>query len=178
MTTEPPRRRPASASAAATPPPSAEAAPPAARSEKKSADPRPYLLDFYPLETEKETRLARFFARLAEGRLSTTRCATDGLLWPPRTACPKCHTEELEWVDLPERGRLYAFSAVLAGAPLGMESEVPFAVGLVDLDGVPLRLYGRVEGRPWNALAIGLEVRVEPYPVGDGRFFYRFRAAD
>ncbi len=171
MTTESRPRRPAGAAvvAAESPPP-----PPPAKPER-----RPFLLDFVPLEGESDTRLARFFARLREGRLSTTRCSRDGtLLWPPRVACPTCHTEELEWVDLPTHGRIYAFSAVLAGAPLGMESEVPFAVGLVDLDGVPLRLFGRIEGRPWNALAVGLPVRVESYDVGDGRVFYRFRAPE
>ncbi len=138
---------------------------------------RPFLLDFFPLETAKDTRLSRFFDRLREGHLSTTRCAKDGeLLWPPRTACPKCHGEALEWVDLPETGRIYAFSAVLAGAPLGMEDQVPFAVGLVDLEGVPLRLFGRIEGRPWNQLSVGQTVRVESFDIGDGRFFYRFRA--
>jgi len=78
-------------------------------------------------------------------------------------------------VDLPETGHVYAFSAVLAGAPLGMEDEVPFAVGLVDLDGVPLRLFGRIEGRPWAELRIGQPVRAESYDIGDGRVFYRFR---
>jgi uncharacterized protein len=140
---------------------------------------RPFLLDFFPLETDRETRLSRFYDRLREGRLSTTRCPMDDLVhWPPRTACPKCHTEELVWTDLPERGRVYAFSAVLVGAPLGMEADVPFAVGLVDLDGVPLRLFGRIEGKPWNALRVGEAVRVEPYDIGDGRFFYRFRAVE
>lgn len=169
---EPPRRaRPAGATVV---PPAAESAPPRERTKA----PTPFLLDFFPLEGEKETRLARFYARLAEGRLSTTRCPADGrLLWPPRTACPHCHAETLEWVDLPEDGRLYAFSAVLAGAPLGMEAEVPFAVGLVDLAGVPLRLFGRIEGKSWDALAIGDPVRVEPYALGDGRWFYRFRAS-
>ncbi len=151
---------------------------PAPRRKKVVAEaPPPYLLDFFPPETEAGTRLVRFFDRLREGRLSTTRCAKDDLLhWPPRTACPRCHTEELEWVDLPDRGRLYAFSAVLAGAPQGMERDVPFAVGLVDLDGAPLRLFGRVDGRPWNELEIGATVRVESYEVPDGRVFYRFRA--
>ncbi len=136
----------------------------------------PYLLDFLPREKDGETRLARFFARLREGRLSTTRCTKDDLLlWPPRTVCPRCHTEELVWVDLPETGTIYAFSAVLAGAPLGMEGSVPYAVGLVDLDGAPLRLFGRIEGRPWNELAIGQSIEVEPYEVPDGRVFYRFR---
>ncbi len=150
----------------------APAAPPSERPKEK----RPFLLDFYPLESADQTRLARFYDRLREGRLSTTRCRRDDQWhWPPRTACPNCHSEELDWVDLPEAGTIYAFSAVLGGAPLGMESEVPFAVGLVDLDGVPLRLFGRIDGRPWTELKVGLRVRVESYDVGDGRFFYRFR---
>ena len=162
------------APAAATPTP--EAASPTAKPAKVLPK-RPFLLDFFPLENENETRLARFYARLRDGRLSTTRCPKDGELhWPPRTACPRCHREELEWVDLPEEGRLYAFSAVLVGAPLGLEEETPFSVGLVDLDGAPLRLFGRVEGAPWSELRIGQKVRVETYDVGDGRYFYRFRA--
>jgi len=167
-------RRPAPTLAPPVTEPSAEPLSPAQPREK-----RPFLLDFFPLETADQTRLSRFFDRLKEGRLSTTRCVKDGLLlWPPRTACPRCHTEGVEWVDLPEQGRIYAFSAVLGGAPLGMEDEVPFAVGLVDLDGVALRLFGRIEGRPWTELRIGQTVRVESFDIGDGRWFYRFRATD
>ncbi len=141
------------------------------------AEATPLLLDFLPREAEGETRLARFFARLREGKLSTTRCPRDGTLaWPPRLVCPKCHQGELDWVDLPETGHLYAFSAVLGGAPLGMEAEVPFAVGLVDLDGLALRLFGRVVGRPWTELRVGDSVALEVYRTGDDRVFYRFRA--
>ncbi len=136
----------------------------------------PFLLDFYPLERDDQTRLARFYAALRDGRLTTTRCRRDGgLLWPPRTVCPRCHDDALDWVDLPMRGQIYAFSAVLAGAPLGMEGEVPFVVGLVDLDGAPLRLFGRIEGTPWTGVRIGQAVRVEAYTIPDGRVFYRFR---
>lgn len=171
------RRRPAALLEAPRPARTEETA--SAPAIERPARKLPFLLDFFPLETAQATRLSRFYDRLREGRLSTTWCAKDGSLhWPPRTACPKCHTEDLAWVDLPEAGRLYAFSAVLVGAPLGMEGDVPFAIGLVDLDGIALRLFGRVEGRPWNELAIGQRVRVEPYDVGDGRVFYRFRVAD
>ncbi len=161
------------------PRPAAEAAPDPPERRRPPTDPdrRPFLLDFVPLESPDQTRLSAFFDRLRAGRLSTTRCPRDGLLWPPRTACPECHEGDLEWVDLPTRGTIYAFSAVLGGAPLGMEAEVPFAVGLVDLEGVPLRLFGRIAGRPWTELAIGGPVEVEPYDIGDGRFFYRFRVA-
>jgi uncharacterized protein len=174
MSVEPRIRRPAPALASSPPVPRhAEEGPRPGPPREK----RPFLLDFFPLETSDQTRLSRFFDRLREGRVSTTRCSKDNLLhWPPRTACPHCHSEELEWIDLPEGGHLYAFSAVLGGAPLGMEAEVPFAVGLVDLDGAPLRLFGRVEGLPWSELRIGQSVRLESYDIGDGRHFYRFRA--
>lgn len=151
---------------------------PPSTSEPGEHAPPPYLLDFYPLEEAKFTRLSRFFDALRKGRLTTTRCPKDGgLHWPPRLVCPKCHATELEWVDLPASGRLYAFSAVLAGAPLGMEAEVPFVVGLVDLEGVPLRLFGRIVGAAWTDCRIGMPVRVEPMDVPGGRVFYRFRAA-
>ena len=176
-----PRRATPSALASAGTSPTAETAErssPAPTPRKTIVKP-PFLLDFFPLETADQTRLHPFYERLREGRLSTTRCRRDRERhWPPRTACPTCHSEELDWVDLPEGGHLYAFSAVLAGAPLGMESDVPFAVGLVDLDGAPLRLFGRIEGRPWTELKIGQKVRVETYDIGDGRMFYRFRSED
>jgi len=174
-----PRRRPAPSAVLAPRPAESEARPAEPAPEARPARPlekKPFLLDFFPLETPDQTRLHRFYERLREGRVSTTRCLRDGELhWPPRTACPRCRSEELEWVDLPETGHVYAFSAVLAGAPLGMETEVPFAVGLVDLDGVPLRVFGRIEGRPWNSLRVGEPVRFESYDIGDGRMFYRFR---
>jgi uncharacterized protein len=136
----------------------------------------PFLLDFFPLEGPEQTRLSAFYDRLKEGKLSTTRCSKDALLhWPPRVVCPKCHSGSLEWVDLPMTGTVYAFSAVLVGAPLGMESEVPFVVGLIDLDGAPLRLFGRIAGKPWSAMTIGDRVHVEPFDLPDGRVFYRFR---
>jgi uncharacterized OB-fold protein len=158
-----------STSRLARPSPTAEVAP--------ASGSVPFLLDFFPLEDARSTQVAAFFDALREGRFTTTRCPRDALwLWPPRVVCPTCHGADLPWVDLPRTGRLYAFSAVLAGAPMGMEDDVPFVVGLVDLDGVPLRLFGRVVGRPWTDCRVGLPVRVEPFEVPGGRVFYRFRA--
>lgn len=170
----PERRKTAASVALAPPEPVAREAP--VEPVKKPAPPLPFLLDFFPLEEEKHTRLFAFYQNLREGRLTTTKCRTDGkLAWPPRVVCPECHTTDLEWVDLPKDGRLYAFSAVLVGAPLGMESEVPFVVGLVEVEGAPFRLFGRIVGTPWEQCHIGQKVRAESYDLPDGRIFYRFR---
>jgi uncharacterized protein len=136
----------------------------------------PYLLDLYPQESPAQTRLAPFFEALLRGRFTTTRCRKDGkLLWPPRMVCPVCHTADLEWVNLPDTGRIYAFSALLAGAPIGQEADLPRVVGLVELDGSPLRLFGRLLGIDWRECRIGLKVRVEPLTLPDGRAYYAFR---
>jgi uncharacterized protein len=136
----------------------------------------PYLLDLYPLESPQQTRLSPFFDALRRGRFTTTRCRKDGkILWPPRVVCPVCHSADLEWVDLPATGRIYAFSALLAGAPIGQEADLPRVVGLVELDGSPLRLFGRLLGVDWQECRIGLRVRVEPLTLPDGRAYYAFR---
>ena len=139
-------------------------------------DPTPFLLDFFPLEDAKQTRIAPFFDALRQGRLTTTRCEEDGTLsWPPRVVCPACRGEKLAWMELPRTGRLYAFSAVLGGAPLGMEQDVPFVVGLLDLDGVPLRILSRITGARYEDCRIGDAVELETFGLPDGRVFYRFR---
>jgi uncharacterized protein len=149
------------------------AAPPATPSPPERL---PYLLDLYPLESPNQTRLSPFFEALHQGRFTTTRCRKDRkLLWPPRAVCPVCHTADLEWVDLPATGRIYAFSALLAGAPIGQEADLPRVVGLVELDGSPLRLFGRLLGIDWRECRIGLPVRVEPLTLPDGRAYYAFR---
>ncbi len=173
----PPSDEAARRSESAPPPPVASAAPPAPteRPPASARPPLPFLLDFFPLEGPEHTRLSAFYDELRRRRFTTTRCSGCGQLhWPPRVACPACHSESLGWVELPTTGRIYAFSAVLAGAPLGLEGDVPFAVGLVDLDGVPLRIFGRIDGRPWPELHVGDPVRVVPYDLPDGRAFYRF----
>lgn len=162
-----------------TPDPPARSAASGTGSEPRSVDDRlPFLLDFVPLQLPEQTRLAPFFDGLRSGRLSTTRCARGHVSWPPRVVCPICHADQLEWIDLPMAGSVYAFSAVLAGAPLGFEGEVPFVVGLVDLDGADLRLFGRIHGIPWTDCKVGQRVEVEPYELPDGRWFYRFRPVD
>jgi len=155
------------------------AAAPEARVPEASRQPPerlPYLLDLYPREAPTETRLSPFFDALRQGRFTTTRCRKDGkLLWPPRVVCPGCHSADLEWVDLPSTGRIYAFSALLAGAPIGQEGALPLVVGLVELDGSPLRLFGRLLGVDWQECRIGLPVEVEPLFLPDGRAYYAFR---
>ncbi len=134
---------------------------------------RPLMLDFYPLQDEKHTRISQFFKSLRDGRLTTTKCEQCGkLLWPPRIVCPECLSDELEWVDLGIEGELYAFTEVRLGAPLGFVQDVPFCVGVVKIGG--LLISARIDDTTYEELKIGDKVQLKVVEFDDGRVFYRF----
>ena len=94
--------------------------------------------------------------------------------------CPDCLGDDLGYVALPDRGELFAFSEVRAGAPIGMEDDVPFVIAIVDLG--PVRLSARIEGSRSDDLAIGdpVELRVVEVdgPADHDRVWFRFAPAE
>ena len=79
-----------------------------------------------------------FYDRLAEdGRPSTTRCATcEVTSFPPRERCPRCGDAQ-EWVALPDRGTLHAFTTQEGGLRFRAPAVLALAeVGEVVLPGV------------------------------------------
>ena len=134
-----------------------------------------FAFDFYPLQSPEQTRIFPFFENLKKGRLTTTKCAKCGaLLWQPRVVCPDCNGDTMEWVDLPKNGRIYAFTAVLVGAPLGMEKDMPFVVAVVELDDSPVRVVARVDDARYEDLMIGDPVALKVIELNDGRVWFRF----
>ena len=141
----------------------------------------PRLLDFYDFQTEADTRIHEFYENLRDGELTTTRCQDCGAVhYPPRVVCPECMGDDLEYVDLPQRGELFAFSEVRAGAPLGMEEDVPFVIAIVDLGDV--KLSARVDDARSDDLAIGDPVELKVIeidgPADHERVWYRFVPAE
>jgi len=133
----------------------------------------PFMLDFYPLQDEKYTKINQFFKNLKEGRLTTTKCKNCGkLLWPPRIVCSECLSDELEWVDLGTEGELYGFTEVRLGAPLGFVQDAPFCVGFVKIGG--LLISARIDDAKYKDLKIGDKVGLKVVELEDGRGFYRF----
>ena len=134
----------------------------------------PFMLDFYPLQDEKNTKISQFFKNLKGGHLTTTKCKKcDKLLWPPRIVCPECLSESLEWVDLDMEGELYAFTEIRLGAPLGFVEDVPFCIGIVKIGG--LLISTRIDNAKYDELKIGDKLTLKIIELEDGRVFYRFK---
>ncbi|HKZ59444.1 MAG TPA: Zn-ribbon domain-containing OB-fold protein [Candidatus Thermoplasmatota archaeon] len=139
-------------------------------------EPLPYLLDFYPQEDAAFTQISPFFDALKEGRFVTSYCKNcDKLHFPPRIACDACTIEELEWREISKKGRIYAFTAMMLGAPMGMEQDVPFPIAVVEVEGTPFKILARIDDARFEDLKIGQAVELKVHRLADGRVFYRYR---
>jgi len=88
-----------------------------------------YTMDIYPQEHVEETRLWPFFETLKQGKLTTTKCNKCGhIFWPPEVVCPGCLSDDLEYVDMPKRGKIYAFTVQVAAIPPGFEPPLIHAI--------------------------------------------------
>jgi hypothetical protein len=118
---------------------------------------------------------ASFNQYLSEHKLMAARCPACGALHlPPRTICPRCHGETLEWVETSGRGRLAAFTAVSVApsalAAEGFGRDNPYCAAIVELEeGVKIsaRLVG-VDARQPASIPIGAPVTVEFLEHGSG----------
>ena len=119
----------------------------------------------------EEPAAERCFAELSNERFMTTRCpACDSTFFPPRTVCPECLGGELEWVELPGTGTVYAFSQ----QHHAMYFSKPEVVAVVDLDGCEGRVFTVLEAS-FEDVDIGMPVEVTYIASPFGPTVHRFR---
>ena len=110
-----------------------------------------------------------FWSGLAEGRFLGTRCAACARTsFPPKPFCPHCWSDSIEWVPLAPRGTVYS-STVMHAVPAYFRHEVPYRVGIVDLDDgirIATRVLGINEG-----FGVGARVEIVLLQYEDGPLF-------
>jgi uncharacterized OB-fold protein len=111
-----------------------------------------------------------FYRRLKERKFRTTRCkACAEVALPPRMFCPACFGGDVEWIDLPTRGTLFAFTQQERSLRFGK----PDVIGVVELPGTG-RLLTRIDA-PFDDLVIGMEVEVDFLDVSENQTLHQFR---
>ncbi len=135
----------------------------------------PVTMDMWPVQAREFNRVYPFYEHLKAGRLTTTRCRTCGAVsYPPRVICPECYSDQLEYIELPKKGKVIVFTETLKGVPLGYQS--PLIHAFIDLgESSPVkRLLVRVIHCPAGQLREGDELSlavfdVPSHPIEKGR---------
>jgi uncharacterized OB-fold protein len=92
--------------------------------------------------------------------------------------CPHCRSLDSDWLRMSGAGSLFSF--VICHPPVlpAFQTQVPFAVALVELAEDPgLRMLGNVLGVPPDRLRIGQKLRVDFEDIGDGIVLPQWRLA-
>jgi uncharacterized protein len=120
---------------------------------------------------------APFWDATRRGELVLPWCrACERPFWFPRSICPGCLGDDIDWRVASGDGTVYACSVQHKPGP-GRESDAPpYAVVLVDLaEGV--RVMSNVLGCPPGEVAVGMRVRATWQPLSDGRRLLQFEPA-
>ena len=99
-----------------------------------------------------------FWEGLRSGNLLANSCLNCGeVFFPPRSHCPQCLGNELDWKQVENDGILHSWTEVHFGRE---EFDVPFLLGLVDLSRGIGRIAAKIVDAEIDQLKIGMPVKI------------------
>ncbi len=84
----------------------------------------------------------------------------------PRTFCPSCWSEDVEWFEASGRGTLYTWSTVFINDLPPFNERLPYIAAVVDLDEGP-RVMTNMVDCDGSQLSIGMTVRAAYRAISD-----------
>jgi uncharacterized OB-fold protein len=116
-----------------------------------------------------------FWDALQQGELRLQRCGHCGHCnHPPLLICPKCHHRELSWEKVATTGTLYSYTIVYRPPMAAFKQDVPYGVGLVDVDGTDARLLTNILG-PVDTLHIGMRLELVFEMASDDITLFKYK---
>jgi uncharacterized OB-fold protein len=101
-----------------------------------------------------------FFEGTKQGELRVQECLECAEMWyPPAGNCPSCLSRSYTWRAVSGRGTVWSWIVIHRRYLQGFDDEIPYPVGLVQLDEGPLIL-ARILGAPEQPITCDAPVGV------------------
>jgi uncharacterized OB-fold protein len=130
-------------------------------------------------ETYSNAATEPFWEAARNDRLIAPRCRVCGTFrLPPAPLCWVCHTQDVDWIELPGTGTVYTFTVVRHPLHPDLAAVCPYVSGVVELDGTQgagARMVVNIVDCDPDDMKIGTRVRVEFEHSGDELSTPRFR---
>ena len=95
-----------------------------------------------------------YFDAAAEGKLLIKKCADCGKFHHyPRSLCPSCFSDKVQWVQAKGTGEIYTYSVTRRGTP------IPYCIAYVTLD-EGVRMMTNIVDCDLDTIRIGQKVKV------------------
>ena len=101
-----------------------------------------------------------FWDGCRQHQLRFQKCGECGhVRWPPSIICPKCHSQNTEWILSSGRGKIYSYAVHHQAYHPAFRDKLPYVVAIVELDEGP-HLLTNIIGSPHDQLECDLAVTV------------------
>lgn len=118
-----------------------------------------------------------FWQAARQGKLMLQQCGECGhIRYPINHVCPRCLSEQLDWVALSGRGTVYSSIVFHQVYHQAFALDVPYNVSLIQLEEGP-RMFSNVVGIPPSDVKVGDAVTVTFDPVTPEVSIPRFKPA-
>lgn len=108
-----------------------------------------------------------FWDAARDGKLSFQQCHQCSFIrWPAAGVCPECLSREASWVDVEGSGTVWSNVVYHRAYAPTFKDEIPYAVGLVELD-CGVRLVTRLVDVEPGTDIVGARVTVRFAPLGE-----------
>jgi uncharacterized OB-fold protein len=126
-----------------------------------------------------QTKVARFAADLAAGKIMSTVCRKCAKrYYPPQADCPECMSSDMEWQELRGEGSLSTFTKIyvppdhfaapLPRMPFSTIQFEPCPIGLLEVEW-GLRIMGWIPKVDFGKIRVGMKMKASPRTLPDGR---------
>jgi len=135
----------------------------------------------------KDTKVSEFAEGIERGVILATECKKCGsIYYPPRHDCPKCYSDEMDWIELEGLGKLVSFTVIfvppehfspdLQGtAPFSAYQYQPVPVGIVEMEN-GARVMGWIPEIMRKEIHVGMTLAPKAEILPDGRATIVLRA--
>ncbi len=116
-----------------------------------------------------------FWAGCREGRLMLPRCSScNRFHFYPRTFCPHCGSENIEWKQASGNGTVYTFAVVRQPIERAFAELVPYVIGIIELE-EGVRMLSHITSIDPEKVACDMLVTVEFKPYSEKTVLPTFR---
>ena len=126
-----------------------------------SAAPKYYLPPGLPIPVPEADGLSKpYWDGLRRGELLVQRCkACSAWQWGPEWLCHRCHSFDMDWVEVEGRGTLYSWTRVWHPVHAVLNGHGPYLIGVVELPHAGnVRMVGNLLGDPLQTVTFGAGV--------------------
>jgi uncharacterized OB-fold protein len=115
------------------------------------------------MSDQTQFTIEQSYKYMIQGKLMAGKCKKCGKVnFPPRPLCESCLSNEFEWVEISQKGKLLTYT-IIHIAPMQFQSMAPYAVGIVQLE-KGVKIPGMVKNVALDQLKIGMELTMDFEP--------------